>query len=31
MQLIAERGLPNVGAGQMPLQFMQSRPKESEN
>ena len=29
MQLIGERGLPNVGAGQTPLSLMQARPSES--
>jgi hypothetical protein len=28
MQLILERGLPDVGANQTPLQFMQARPQE---
>jgi hypothetical protein len=30
MQLIAERGLPEVGAGQTPLQLMQARPQQGE-
>ena len=29
MQLILERGLPDVGAGQTPLSLMQARPDES--
>lgn len=29
MELILERGLPDVGAGQTPLSLMQSRPDES--
>jgi hypothetical protein len=29
MQLILERGLPDVGAGQTPLSLMQARPNES--
>ena len=29
MQLIAERGLPDVGGGQTPLQLMQARPQEA--
>lgn len=29
MQLIIERGLPNVGAGQTPLSLMQPRPVET--
>lgn len=28
MQLILERGLPDVGANQTPLQYMQARPQE---
>jgi len=28
MQLVLERGLPDVGAGQTPLQLMQSRPQQ---
>ena len=30
MQLTAERGLPEVGAGQTPLQLMQARPQNGE-
>jgi len=30
MQLIAERGLPNVGANQTPLSIMQARSREEE-
>jgi hypothetical protein len=29
MQLLVERGLPDVGAGQTPLSLMQARPNES--
>ena len=29
MQLLLERGLPDVGAGQTPLSLMQSRPSET--
>ena len=29
MQLLLERGLPDVGAGQTPLSLMQARPEES--
>jgi hypothetical protein len=29
MQLLLERGLPDVGAGQTPLSLMQARPSES--
>ncbi len=29
MQLIVERGLPDVGTGQTPLQLMQARPQEA--
>jgi hypothetical protein len=29
MQLLLERGLPDVGAGQTPLSLMQARPAES--
>lgn len=29
MRLIIERGLPDVGAGQTPLQLMQSRPQQN--
>ena len=29
MELIAQRGLPEVGAGQTPLSLMQARPNES--
>jgi hypothetical protein len=29
MQLILERGLPDVGRGQTPLSLMQARPNES--
>jgi hypothetical protein len=29
MQLLLERGLPEVGAGETPLQLMQQRPNES--
>lgn len=29
MQLLVERGLPDVGAGQTPLSLMQTRPNES--
>jgi hypothetical protein len=28
MQVLCERGLPDVGANQTPLQFMQARPQE---
>jgi len=31
MQLIVERGLPDVGAGQTPLQLMQARPQEARS
>jgi hypothetical protein len=31
MQLIAERGLPNVGANQTPLSMMQARSREEES
>jgi hypothetical protein len=29
MQLIVERGLPDVGAGETPLQMMQARPQQN--
>lgn len=31
MQLIVERGLPDVGAGQTPLSLMQARPAETSS
>jgi len=31
MQLLLERGLPDVGAGQTPLSLMQARPSETAN
>jgi hypothetical protein len=29
MQVLLERGLPDVGAGQTPLSLMQARPSET--
>jgi len=31
MELIAQRGLPDVGQNETPLQFMQSRPQETHS